>query len=95
VLAFALGPYLALGLTAWWQSRRKIASRVLFTVAVVLALGGLSFFGLDSYQYHTVPHHRMVQRMTVLVVPLVQWVVVIVAALALAVSRAARWSRRI
>jgi uncharacterized membrane protein len=83
VVAFVLGPYLLLGLLAWRQRGKAIASRVLLAVAVVLAAWGLYLFSLDSYRYHTVAEYRMVQRMTVLLVPLLQWAAVLLVGLGL------------
>ena len=80
---FVLGPYLLLGLLALGHRGKAIRSRVLLAVAVVLAAWGLYLFGLDSYRYHTVAEHRMVQRMTVLLVPLVQWAAVLLVGLGL------------
>jgi hypothetical protein len=83
VVAFVLGPYLLLGLLAWGHRGKAIVSRLLLAVAVVLAAWGLYLFGLDSYRYHTVAEHRMVQRMTVLLVPLLQWAAVLLVGLGL------------
>jgi hypothetical protein len=72
-VALALSPYLAIGLLAWASRSDRIVSAVLFAIAALLALGGILLLAWDSYQYHLVAEHRMVQRMTVLVVPLLQW----------------------
>jgi hypothetical protein len=55
---------------------------------VLLSVGGLSLFAYDSYRYHTVAENRMVQRMTILVVPMLQFAVTVGAGLALWVKRA-------
>lgn len=73
VLAFVLGPYLLLGLLAWWQRGEPIASWFLLVVTATLATLGVYMFGLDSYRYHTDFEYRMSQRMTVFLVPLLQW----------------------
>jgi hypothetical protein len=83
VAAFVLGPYLLLGLLAWWQRRESIVSWLLLAVAVILATWGVCLFGLDSYLYHTDWEYRMSQRMTVLVAPALQWAAVLVAGLVL------------
>ena len=74
--AYVMSPYLVLALLAGAQRGSPVASRVLLAVAVVLAAGGIFLFAVDGYRYHTIPEHRMVQRMTALVVPTLQWAVV-------------------
>jgi len=81
--AFVLGPYLLLGLLAWWQRGESIASWFLLVVTVTLATLGVYLFGLDSYRYHTDFEYRMSQRMTVLLVPFLQWAVALVVGLVL------------
>ncbi|WP_322765941.1 hypothetical protein [Cyanobium usitatum] len=49
----------------------------LFVAVLVLSLGGTLLLGIDSYRFHTVPEHRLVQRMTIIVVPMLQSTVVI------------------
>jgi hypothetical protein len=83
IAAFVIGPYLLLGLLAWWQRGESIASWLLLAVTVILATGGVYLFGLDSYRYHTDWQYRMAQRLTVLLVPLLQWAAVLVVGLAL------------
>ena len=73
ILAFVLGPYLLLGLLARWQRGESIASWFLLVVTVTLAALGVYLFGLDSYRYHTDFEYRMSQRLTVFLVPLLQW----------------------
>jgi hypothetical protein len=82
-VVLALSPYLAIGLLARGSRGNRIVSTLLFAIAVLLALGGIILFAWDSYQYHMVVEHRMVQRMTVLVVPLLQWVAVLLVILVL------------
>jgi hypothetical protein len=78
IVAFVLGPYLLLGLFAWWQRGESIVSWLLLAVTVILATWGVYLFGLDSYRYHTDSEYRMAQRMTALFVPLLQWAAVLV-----------------
>lgn len=87
-VAFAAGPYPLLALLAWRERGDRVGSWVLLSVAVLLSVGGLSLFAYDSYRYHTVAEHRMVQRMTILVVPMLQFAVTVGAGLALWVKRA-------
>ena len=87
-LAFALSPYPVLALLAGAQRRSPFVSRLLLTITVVLAVGGTCLFAVDSCRYHMIPEHRMVQRMTPLVVPMLQWVVVAPLGLSFLVKRA-------
>ncbi|WP_322774361.1 hypothetical protein [Synechococcus sp. CBW1107] len=57
---------------------------------LVLSLAGTILLGLDSYRFHTVPEHRLVQRMTVIVVPMLQSAAAIVIALMLQANRSRR-----
>jgi hypothetical protein len=57
----------------------------LLAIAVGMSAWGLYVFGEDSYRYHTEPQYRMVQRMAVFFVPLLQWAVVLAVNLALLV----------
>lgn len=52
-------------------------------LVLVLSLGGTLLLGIDSYRFHTVPEHRLVQRMTILIVPMLQSTAVIAIALLL------------
>ncbi len=80
-LGFLVFPYLLMGMLSWWQRSRRRRSAVVFIAALLLSLAGISLLGFDSIHFHTVPEHRLVQRLTVIVVPLLQTA----AALALAV----------
>jgi len=71
-LGLVVAPYALLGLLALRVRGRRTVSRLLFVVALILALAGTALFGWDSYQYHTVPEHRLVQRMTLIAVPVLQ-----------------------
>jgi hypothetical protein len=83
IVAFVLGPYLLLGLLAWWQRSKSIVSWLLLGVTVMLATWGVCLFGLDSYWYHTDRQYRMAMRLAVLLVPLVQWAAMLVVGLVL------------
>lgn len=87
IVLFVIGPYLLLALFAWRQRGQRAASWVLLAVAVGMSAWGLYVFAEDSYRYHTEPQYRMVQRMAVFFVPLLQWAVVLVVGLALLVRR--------
>jgi len=76
IVLFLIGPYLILGLFAWWQRDKATVSRVLFVLAYLLSAWGLYVSGVDSYRYHTEPQYRMVQRVWVFLVPMARWVVV-------------------
>jgi hypothetical protein len=89
-LVFLLVPYLLLGLLAWRDRERRRLSAVLFVAVLVLSLAGTILLGLDSYRFHTVPAHRLVQRMTVIVVPMLQSAAAIVIGLMLQANRSRR-----
>lgn len=85
-LAFAVTPYLALaGLAAAFRRRRQW-SWSLFGLTVALSLAGVGCFAVDSWMFHTVAEYRMVQRFTVIAVPLLQLAIVVPVAL-IALSR--------
>lgn len=90
IVLFVIGPYLLMALFAWRHRSQLAASWTLLAVAVSLSVWGLYLFGEDSYRYHTEPEYRMVQRMTVFFVPLLQWAVVLLVGLALLVWWLAR-----
>jgi hypothetical protein len=76
LFAFLLGPPLFLALLAWRRREQARLSRVLFVVAVLLAVGGLGALGFNLYRFSTDPAFRKEPNMTGLVVPLAQWAVV-------------------
>ncbi|QPN67219.1 hypothetical protein [Synechococcus sp. CBW1006] len=47
----------------------------------------MGLLGLDSYRFHTVPEHRQVQRMTIILVPMLQSTLAIAIGLMLQTSR--------
>ncbi len=54
---------------------------------LVLSLGGTILLGIDSYRFNTVPEHRLVQRMTIIFVPMLQSTAAIAVALLLQTNR--------
>jgi hypothetical protein len=93
-LAFLVVPYLVLGLLAWRERERRSHSNLLFIVVLVLSLGGTILLGADSYRFHTVPEHRLVQRMTIIVVPMLQSTAAIAIGLLLQANRMLTGQRR-
>ena len=81
IVPFVLGPYLILALFAWRRRGQPAASWALLAVAVALAAWGLYVSAVDSYRYHTDPQYRLIQRMAVFFVPLLQWAVVLLVGL--------------
>jgi hypothetical protein len=71
-LVFALTPYLVLAALAAGLRRSRRWAWSLLGLAVVLSLAGVGCFAVDSWMFHTVAEHRMVQRFTVIVVPMLQ-----------------------
>ena len=86
-LAFLVVPYLVLGLLAWRERERHSLSNLLFIVVLFLSLGGTILLGADSYRFHTLPEHRLVQRMTIIVVPMLQSTAAIAIGLVLQANR--------
>ncbi len=77
LLAFLGGPLLFLALTAWRRREHPTRSRVLFRVAVAVAVAGLAVLGRDLYRFNTDPQFRRTPNMHGVLVPVVQWVVVV------------------
>jgi hypothetical protein len=89
-----VGPYLLLDGLAWWQREKAVMRIALLAVIAVLALAGLSLFGVDTWHYFADPRYRQIQRMNVFLVPLAQWLVTFfVAIFALVLSIAGRQSK--
>ena len=44
----------------------------MFIAVLLVSLVGVTLFGVDSYHFHTVPAHRLVQRFSVITMPLLQ-----------------------
>lgn len=93
-LAFLVVPYLVLGLLAWRERQRRRHSNLLFIVVLLLSLGGTILLGADSYRFHTVPEHRLVQRITIIVVPMLQSTAAIAIGLLLQADRVLTGQRR-
>lgn len=89
-LLFLLAPYVLLGWLAWRERQRRTLSAVLLGATLLLSLAGTLLLGLDSYRFHTVPEHRLVQRFTIVVVPMLQAAAVVVIGM---VIRIMRWGR--
>jgi hypothetical protein len=86
--AFLVGPLLFLALLAWRRRTHPGRSRLLFGVAVVCAIGGLGVLGFNLYRFHTDPGFRRKPNMYGLIVPLVQWCVIVVVWLGLVIQEA-------
>ncbi len=78
LFAFLVGPPLFLALLAWRRREHPVRSRLLFGVAVVIAVGGLSVLGFNLYRFRTDPQFRLSPNMSGVLVPLVQWGVIMV-----------------
>jgi|SRR5262245_24980310 len=77
LFAFLIGPPLFLAVTVWRRRTHPTRSRLLFWLAVAVAVGGLAVLGFDVHRYHTDPEFRRKQNMNGLVVPIVQWAVIL------------------
>jgi hypothetical protein len=73
LFAFLAGPLLFLALMAWRRRSHATRTKVLFAVALLCALGGLSALGWRAYRFHTVPEAKFERSDVGLAVPLVQW----------------------
>jgi hypothetical protein len=92
IVLFIIGPYLLLGLLVrWWRRSRPVSIAFLVLVMFLTAIA-LWLFGMESYQYHTDPNFKYVQRLAAFIVPLFQFFVALVVGLALLVVRfGSRW----
>ena len=79
LVGFAIGPPLFLALMAWRRKGHAERVRVLFAVAVVVAVAGLGLLGYDFYRYRTDAAFRMRAGRNPMLLPLVQWLVVLAA----------------
>jgi len=86
VVPLAFGPYALLGLMAWWRRKRRVASAVVLASTLLVAAAGLLAFGADAWRVQSDPQHGMAMRLTVLVVPALQWAATVVLGLGLAVA---------
>lgn len=87
IVLFVIGPYVALGLIAWWQRERWFASLAILGAIGVLMAWGLSVSTIDCFRDHTDPEYRLMQRSALFLVPLMQWIAVGLLGLALGVLR--------
>jgi glucan phosphoethanolaminetransferase (alkaline phosphatase superfamily) len=86
LFAFLVGPPLFLALLAWRRREHAARSRLLFFVAVLIAVGGLSVLGYNLYRFNTDAEFRKTPNMSGLIVPLVQWGVIMAVWLALVIQ---------
>jgi hypothetical protein len=73
LFAFLIGPPLFLSLLAWRRRESVGRSRLIFVVAVLIAVGGLGVLGFNLYRFNTDPQFRKTPDMSGLIVPLAQW----------------------
>lgn len=76
LFAFLVGPPIFLAMLAWRRRTHEQRTRVLFYVAVAIAVGGLAVLGYDYYRFHNDRQFRMTPNMNHVLVPIIQWVVV-------------------
>ncbi len=90
---FILGPYGYLGYLAWRHHSRERAAWALLAIALILSAWGLSVFEEHRLKWQRDPLFRKEQSMVILLVPLIQWIVVLVSGRHLKVQRS--WERGI
>lgn len=78
VFGFLVGPPLFLALSAWRRRAHPGRSKLLFWVAVGVAVGGLGALGIEAYRYSTDAEFRKTPSATRMLVPVVQWAVILV-----------------
>lgn len=78
VFGFLVGPPLFLALSAWRRRAHPVRSKLLFWVAVGVAVGGLGALGVEAYRFTTDPEFRKTPSVTRMLVPVVQWAVILV-----------------
>jgi hypothetical protein len=88
VVPLVLSPYALLTIMAWWRRKRRVASVVILAATFLVAAAGLLAFGTDAWRVQSEPHYGMAMRLTVIVVPVLQWVATVVLGVGLAVARA-------
>jgi hypothetical protein len=86
LFAFLIGPPLFLALLAWRRRTHPARSRLLFVAAVLVAIGGLGVLGFDLYRFKTDPQFRKTPNMNGVIVPFVQWGVIVVVWLGLVIQ---------
>jgi hypothetical protein len=85
-LAFVAGPLLFLALLAWRRRRNPACSRLLFWVALMTAICGLLLPGFNYLLARIDRPNRSASGAYPLIVPLIQWVVVMGTWVALAIQ---------
>lgn len=88
LFAFLAGPLLFLALMAWRRRAHATRTQVLFAVALLCALGGLSALAWRAYRFYAVPEAKFERSDVGLAVPLVQWVAILFVWLWLLISEA-------
>lgn len=86
LFAFLVGPPLFLALLAWRRRTHPGRSRLLFAITILIAIGGLGALGINLYRFNTDPQFRKTPNMIGLIVPLVQWGVILAIWVFLAVA---------
>lgn len=77
LFAFLAGPLLFLALMAWRRRAHAARTKVLFAVALVCAVCGLLVLGARAATFGAREGYRFERSDTGLVVPLVQWVAIL------------------
>src|SRR5262249_37483610 len=87
LIPFLVGPLLFLALLAWRRRTHRGRSRLLLVVTVVVVVAGVAILGIDSFRVFYQPERSLLTSNPV-ILPLVQWGVVLVVWLGLVVQEA-------
>lgn len=75
-LVLVVAPYLLLGLMAGSVSKRSTAARALFIFTLFISLGGMALLGFNAPTLSTGPEPGLAQSVTMIGVPLLQFIAV-------------------
>jgi hypothetical protein len=77
LFVFLVGPLVFLAVLTWRRRNHPTRSRVLFFVTALVAVGGMGVLGYDLYRFNTDRQFRLKPNMNGVLVPVVQWVVIV------------------
>jgi uncharacterized membrane protein YhaH (DUF805 family) len=78
-LAFLAGPFLFLAIMAWRRRHNATRPRLLFLLTLFASIGGLGVLGYDCIRFCNEPPNNHASHSHPLIVPLIQWGIVVAA----------------